>query len=82
MNHNPLLFQVMKTCRSRTRMVSQCPSSWCKIFTGKPFQFFMMDKANLLFLSFPQAALGRKLIGDLLDMGIASLLTERHGGFD
>lgn len=31
---------------------------------------------------FPQAALGGELIGDLLDMGIASLLTERHGTFD
>lgn len=29
-----------------------------------------------------RAALGRELIGDLLDMAIASLLTERHGEFD
>lgn len=43
----------------------------------------MVDEAKLIASGLPlQAAPGRELIRDLLDLGIASLLTERHGEFD
>lgn len=56
---------------------------WWKGSRRKLSPFGMVDDANLLLIRFFfQAALGEELIGDLLDMGIPSLLTERHGTFD
>lgn len=76
-----LLVRTSSSSRIRNHVIVS--ASGGRFVEENPFSFEWWIKQNSLVIKVPfQAASGRKFIEDLLDMGIASLLTERHGTFD